>query len=972
SVVASFLCLGLLLGFIFGRVLTPMTRWLATFGIRVPGYDRECMQGGDIHDLNRFLTASNVGVWQWDLKTGRTIIGERSLAMLGYEPTELDPKTIEEWREFRHPDDIQSSKQAIEEHVKGAAPYYEIETRMRHREGRWIWMQARGQIVERSWRGEPRVMRGIHLDITHRKAAQNELVRKEALLTALINSIPDLIFFKSVQGVYMGCNENFANFIGKRRDEIVGCSDFELFKPDVAFFFREQDRIMMSHDMPRQNEEWVTYPSGEQVLLDTYKAPLKSSSGSIIGLLGVSRDITERKHNEKVAETQQHYLQQTIDHFPFLVWLKDTSGVFLAVNQPFAHTCKAGDPALVRGKTDFDVWPEDLAKRYREDDDRVILTAKAMHHEEPVIKGNERRWFETFKGPVTNAEGKVIGTVGYARDVTERREMEQALQDANCELEEAIADAKAAAAQAEAANRAKSAFLATMSHEIRTPMNAVIGMASLLENTELDEEQRDFLDTIRSSGDDLLCIINDILDYSKIEAGHLSFESKAFNLADTIHEAINMISPSAREKDVALICKLPDDLPPRVSGDPTRLKQVFLNLLSNAVKFTEEGEVELRLSIAPDGEVWCLSASICDTGIGITHDVQERLFRPFVQADGSITRRFGGTGLGLAITKRIVELMDGHISVESEPEVGSTFSFELRLDRASDEDRVKDPTRPPWQPRTKRVLVVDDLKSNCSMLEHHLASWDLLCESTSSPALARRKICGGGFDLLITDYAMPQQSGVELVRALAECCESLPPIILLSSYDHHPREVRELPIHSVLAKPIQPNALRRQVMEALADGPTCQRPCSDAACHCKLDPQTAERWPLKILVAEDNEVNQRVICKMLAAMGYSDVEVVSDGEAAVDQAALSPRDLIFLDLHMPETSEIEAAERILEAAQKKGTPAPLLCAMTADVTDESRAACKEANIYAYLPKPVEPEHLLTILRQAHSRVASGD
>ena len=603
-----------------------------------------------------------------------------------------------------------------------------------------------------------------------------------------------------------------------------------------------------------------------------------------------------------------------------------------------------------------------INKKMREHQPESIGLSIYFGGRQHIINSNKAQILDLFFSSFENA-------------VHKNKELESTLRD----LKIAQKELEKAKQVAEAAARAKADFLATMSHEIRTPMNGIIGMAELLKDTPLNEEQVDFLKIIQDSGENLLTIINDILDFSKIESGKLEIEHIPVNLLESVEGVVDLLGADAKEKEIELIHFVFPDVPPVVLGDPVRLRQVIINLVNNAIKFTSEGEVLVavkRMEKDESGKIK-LRFSVKDTGVGIPEDKIGSLFSAFSQIDTSTTRKYGGTGLGLAISKRLVELMGGEIWVESVWGKGSTFHFTITTEEAVDADwklathfGVKIP-----QLKNLNVLIVDDNITNRKILTLQCRKWGLIVHSVENHADTMEKLGDGiSFDLILLDMCLPERAGIDIAREIRKKDQEVP-IVLLSSIDKPADiDVSGKLFSAFLAKPIKQKHLFRAIMNtvAVSEGPQAKQQVegkgkASVAPEGKVDSNFALQYPFKILLAEDNVINQKLAEKIMSKMGY-EITIVDNGEEAVEHVKDGDYNLVLMDCQMPKMDGYEATREIRKMqGDRKNIP---VVAMTANAMEGDKEKCLQAGMSDYISKPIKIRDVQDVLAKWYSIVNS--
>ena len=684
------------------------------------------------------------------------------------------------------------------------------------------------------------------------------------------------------------------------------------------------------------------------------KVVARAADGSPLRVAGTHLDITANRQAEEALIREQNLLRTLIDNLPDLIYVKDLESRFLLINRALARNYRLNTPAEAIGKTDFDFYPEHMAVQFRADDLKVLETGEPLvgrEEQAPDAHGNPV-WVLTTKAAVRDPAGKVVGLVGLGRDITELRRTREA---------------------AESAARAKSEFLANMSHEIRTPMNGVIGMTGLILDTDLTLEQRECAETVRNSAEALLTVINDILDFSKIEAGKLQIESHAFDLRQVIEEVFDMLTPKEEDRHLDLVLDYHPDLPRYFIGDAGRVRQVMTNLVGNAVKFTPKGRVLVAAACeCRHPAVAHMKISVTDTGIGIPADKIGVLFKQFSQVDGSAARSRGGTGLGLAISRQLVGLMGGAIGAESRLGEGSTFWFELPL--PLDTQTQPEPAPAAELPGT-RVLIVDDDDVNRRVLHEQVVRWGMRDSSCAGgeqglQVLRDAHLDGDPYEVAIIDHHMPGMDGCTLAAIIkSDPALGGTVVVMLTSIGYSSEMRSGAQCDAYLVKPVRQSQLLQTLAAAIANkGGSHPRPPGPPV------PRRARALPIdaiglngravRVLVAEDNIVNQKVTVRMLEKLGLR-ADVAANGREGLGLFAMLPYDLILMDCQMPELDGYAAAREI-----RRKEPAnrhALIIAVTAEAMAGTRERCLDSGMDDYISKPVRLQDLSEILGRVLKR-----
>lgn len=789
-------------------------------------------------------------------------------------------------------------------------------------------------------------------------SARHVFQQSQARFRSIIDSLGINLLLKDSQGRRIYANKMYLDRRNLKLSDVVGRTDHDLFSAEVADRYAADDRRVLATGAVLHKFEENIDANGNGNWIEILKGPLLDADGNVNGVQILFWDASDRKQAEIELERERYLLHALLDNIPDSIYFKDKESRFMRISRSMAEKFHIAEPSTIIGKTDADIFTSQHADQARCDELKIMMSGQPLVAmvERETWPDHDDTWCSTTKMPLRDSGGAVVGTFGVSRDITELKVIE--------------AELRVARDQADRANQSKSEFLANMSHEIRTPMNGVIGMAELLGETSLDDQQRSFLLMMQQSAHSLLRILNDILDFSKIEAGKLEVEEFPFDLRSCVGHAVKSQAARASQKSLELLLKIDGDVPDFVLGDSGRLSQVVMNLVGNGIKFTDRGEVSVRVSLG--SKAGFLQFSVRDTGIGIAKEQQGAIFEAFTQADASTTRRFGGTGLGLAISSQLIGIMGGRIWVESELGAGATFRFELPLRVSTAEQAGAKPG--PIDLNLQRVLVIDDNPTNLAILEEQLSRH---CESVTlakdvAAALSKWHesiVSAAPFDVIVVDRILPDGDGFELVKSVRDQLVNATkpiaePIFVMLTSNHQPSDlarVRELGIAVYLQKP----ALDVELLEAIQkvrtqfhDGP-----------KATSNGQRVNTQSLSILLAEDGEVNRAVMVELLKRAGHR-VTLVEDGGEAVEAWRKHTFDAIFMDLQMPTMDGIEATKAIRqEEPNDKHVP---IIAITAAAMKRDQEKCLAAGMDDYISKPIHfPEFRRLLMKLENGAILNG-
>ncbi len=891
--------------------------------------------------------------WQWVEADGtrRRLSNEAHLRIIGLTAEQMDEPDM--FRRITPPEDWARQAALYERLERGEIDHFALKKRYHRLDGTTVWVEISFHRFRDPRGGYQEV--STLIDLTELQRTQEELARKEGQLRFIFDSLAVGVFWRrhTPDGqIERLINDAHVRMCGLSRDALLVPGAFRGISYPEEYEAQQKlyARLTAGEIGQFSVEKRYRHPDGRVVWVELTQQRRNLPDGGFEELSSLV-DITERKRAEDELAKARARLQFVFEVAPVgISWHENSAETKIIVNPEHARITgvapeRAAEPGVYLAATHPDdrvrqaPWNEKLG---RGEIDRFTLEKRYVHADGAVV------WVVFSTRVFVDAQSGLRQGVTTLVDITELKRKEEEL--------------RVAKEAAEAANLAKSQFLAMMSHEIRTPMNGVIGMTSLLLDTGLSQEHRDYVETIRTSGDALLTIINDILDFSKIESGKLELETTDFAVRECVEGALDLLAPRFAEKGLDLLYEIGDGVPGLVRGDPTRLRQVLVNLLGNAVKFTEQGEVVLRIGAAPKGERHVeLEFSVRDTGIGIPPEGMARLFRSFSQVDASTTRKFGGTGLGLAISRRLAELMGGRMWVESEVGKGSTFHFTIVPEAVGSKPRPWQAALPPaLQGRT--LLVVDDNATNRRIMTDVATGWGMRPQVYASGREALAALREGRlFDAAVLDMHMPEMDGAMLARAIRTLrTREAMPLVLLSSLGA--REAVDDPslFDAYLTKPAKPSQLLETLgaffkPEPIEAGNASAHPFVVAAAKAATRSE-------RVLLAEDNVVNQKVALLMLGKSGFR-ADLAANGHEVIDALARQHYDVVLMDVQMPEMDGLAAAREICRRWPEPNRR-PWIIALTANAMQGDRELCMAAGMDDYISKPIKTDELVAAMDRA--------
>lgn len=888
-------------------------------------------------------------IWEADEKGRCVFITPNIEQLCGYTPEEIYASPV--WFEQIHPDDFEATRRAYAS-LLSENRTFDIEYRLQHKNGTWIWLHARA--LRSFYKSGVRTTFGIVSEVTERKRMQEELREAESKYRSLLNNIPDAHWVIDGEGhvVFANVSPGIEKVLGHTSEELYRRGTelwFSSIHPEDAPRVQQGIRDLFEKSKPYDVECRVRSKAGDWLWMHDRAVLTREKNGKLYAH-GLLSDITDRKRAEIERRQSDERYRRLFERNLAGVFRSTLSGRLLDCNPALANFLGYGSVSELISPN---IRIEDL---YFDGQDRAafldaLRASGSLSGYELKLRGRDGApiWAIVSASIVEDQDETGPILEGTMIDISRRKCMEQEL--------------RAAKEAAEAGNRAKSEFLARMSHEIRTPLNGVIGMTELALDTDLSEEQRDYLETAENSAEALLTVINDVLDFSRIEAQKLELEEVTFDLRERVSAAVRPLALRASQKNLELMCEIDPDIPIKLIGDPARLRQILLNLLGNAIKFTETGEVLVRVTQASGSDTYAvLEFSVQDTGLGISPEQQSTVFNAFVQADTSFTRRFGGTGLGLTISAQLASLMGGKIWLESDLGKGSTFHFSVSLGVAT-EGRMAHMPAIAAAVKGLRVLVVDDNATNRGILGRMLRAWglDATILASAEEALDRLERAaqrGEPYSMLIVDAHMPGTDGFAFLDLVRErrAVAATPAVMLISGgAGHDIARCQEIGVSAHLTKPV----LGPELLEAISNALGAESHARGTGVSESAHQSNETLASLNILVVDDNPVNRRLAVRVLEKRGHG-VQSASSGREALTLIAGARFDVLLMDVQMPDLDGLQTTAAIRRGEQGRHLP---IIAMTAHALQGDRERCLAAGMDAYVAKPIDIPELISAIQR---------
>jgi PAS domain S-box-containing protein len=902
--------------------------------------------------LSIAMRIAKLGYWEYDVVKDLFTFNDHFYSIFRTTVEEVGGYTMSSARYaqlFVHPDDAHLVAIEVKKSIEATDPNFvsQLEHRIIYADGEVGYISVRIYLVKDD-QGRTIKTFGANQDITERKRAEEELNR----LSNAVSMSRDSIVVSDLEGKIVEVNQAAMNMYGTdEKNDLVGRNYLELIVPEDRQKMLVSTQEALRNGYVESREYQIITKPGNIVPIELSATVLKDQNGKPSGFVSIIRDITEHRKAEEALRKSEHRYRSYIELTDQLAWITNANGEAME---------DIPDWRKYTGQSFEEIKGQGWSKALHPDDVEPSLQAwmeavktKSAFETEYRI----RRYDGVYRNflargiPEFNQEGIIQEWVGTCIDVTELKKTEENLRKSMEEAKES--------------NRLKSEFLANMSHEIRTPMNAIIGMTGITLDTKLTDEQREYLRIVKESSYSLLGLLDDILDLSKIEAGRVELENINFDLRSVVDSVIDTLNTRAAAKGLELACFIDSAVHPFLRGDPARLRQILLNLGGNAIKFTEKGEVAIQVELQAETEKYTtLLFSVTDTGIGVPKDKTAEIFKSFTQADGSTTRKYGGTGLGLSISKRLVELMQGEIAVESQIGKGSRFWFKIKLEKQQGIQEIHPHFT--YSPRGCRILVVDDNQTNRTILIKILESFHYVPAAVESgkkaiPILKQSLEQNKPFDLVLLDMQMPEMDGEETLRLIQNDprIKEIPVVILTSIGQRgDTNRLEALGAAGYLLKPVKQSQLYDTIITILSKKKKYQ---AEPWVTPKIDSPTISEpihKGVRLLVAEDNPMNQKLAVTLLERAGFS-VEAVENGKLAVEAIEQTDYDLVLMDVQMPEMDGFEATRAIRRMqGEKRHTP---IIAMTAHVMKGDQERCLAEGMDDYVSKPIEPQAMFKVI-----------